>query len=430
MNIEKSKILYKKALGLLPGGVDSPVRAFKSVGGTPLFMKEGKGSRITDEDGNSFIDFCMSWGPLILGHADADVVEAVRETALKGTSFGTPHRFEPELAEIVVQAVPSIEKIRFVSSGTEATMSAIRLARGFTGRDKIIKLDGCYHGHADFLLVAAGSGLATFGIPDSAGVTEGNAKDTLIAPYNDLTALEELCKKEGNNIAALILEPVPCNNGLVFPLQGYLQGVRSLCDKYGIILIFDEVISGFRLGMGGAQEYYGVTPDLTTLGKIIGGGLPVGAYGGRADIMAKIAPEGPVYQAGTLSGNPLAMAAGIAALKKLKRENVHPMLAEKGAYLDKVLAPTLEKYKGRVLVKRIESIFTIYFTDQEDVLSLDNVKNCDMKLFAAYHGEMLNKGIYLSPSGYEVAFLSYTHSKDDLDATAKAVEESLKSVLG
>lgn len=430
MNIEKSKSLYQKALSLLPGGVDSPVRAFKSVGGTPLFIKEGKGSRITDEDGNSFIDFCMSWGPLILGHADDDIVEAVRETALKGTSFGTPHRFEPELAEIVVQSVPSIEKIRFVSSGTEATMSAIRLARGFTGRDKIIKLDGCYHGHADFLLVAAGSGLATFGIPDSAGVTEGNARDTLIAPYNDLAALEELCKKEGQNIAALILEPVPCNNGLVFPHEGYLQGVRSLCDRYGIILIFDEVISGFRLGMGGAQEYYGITPDLTTLGKIIGGGLPVGAYGGRSDIMARIAPEGPVYQAGTLSGNPLAMAAGIAALKKLKRESVHSRLAEKGAYLDKVLAPVLEKYKSKVLVKRIESIFTIYFTEQANVLSLDNVKNCDMKLFAAYHGEMLNKGIYLSPSGYEVAFLSYAHSMEDIDATVKALEESLRNVLG
>ncbi len=430
MNIEKSKSLYEKALSLLPGGVDSPVRAFKSVGGTPLFIKEGKGSRITDEDGNSFIDFCMSWGPLILGHADDDIVEAVRETALKGTSFGTPHRFEPELAEIVIQSVPSIEKIRFVSSGTEATMSAIRLARGFTGRDKIIKLDGCYHGHADFLLVAAGSGLATFGIPDSAGVTEGNARDTLIVPYNDLTALEELCKKEGQNIAALILEPVPCNNGLVFPHEGYLQGVRALCDKYGIILIFDEVISGFRLGMGGAQEYYGITPDLTTLGKIIGGGLPVGAYGGRGDIMARIAPEGPVYQAGTLSGNPLAMAAGIAALKKLKRESVHSLLAEKGAYLDRLLAPVLEKYKGKVLVKRIESIFTIYFTAQADVLSLDNVKNCDMKLFLAYHGEMLNKGIYLSPSGYEVAFLSHAHSMDDIDATVKALEESLKNVLG
>ena len=430
MKFEKSEGLYKKALGLLPGGVDSPVRAFKSVGGTPLFMKEGKGSSITDEDGNSFIDYCMSWGPLILGHADEDVVEAVRETALKGTSFGTPHRFEPELAEIVVQSVPSIEKVRFVSSGTEATMSAIRLARGFTGRDKIVKLDGCYHGHADFLLVAAGSGLATFGIPDSAGVTEGNAKDTLVVPFNDLTALEELLKKEGGNTAALILEPLPCNNGLVFPHQGYLQGLRSLCDRYGIILIFDEVISGFRLGMGGAQEYYGVIPDLTTLGKIIGGGLPVGAYGGRADIMAKIAPEGPVYQAGTLSGNPLAMAAGIAALSKLKRENVHAGIAEKGDYLDGLVAPVLEKYKGKVLVKRIESIFTIYFTDQTDVLSLDNVKSCDMKLFAAYHGEMLRKGIYLSPSGYEVAFLSNAHSRDDIKATVSALEESLKAVLG
>jgi len=430
MKFEKSEGLYKKALGLLPGGVDSPVRAFKSVGGTPLFMKEGSGSRITDEDDNTFIDYCMSWGPLILGHADSDVVEAVRETALKGTSFGTPHRFEPELAEIVVQSVPSIEKVRFVSSGTEATMSAIRLARGFTGRDKIVKLDGCYHGHADFLLVAAGSGLATFGTPDSAGVTEGNARDTLVVSYNDTAALEELMKREGDNIAALILEPVPCNYGLILPNDGYLKEVRELCTRYGVILIFDEVISGFRLGMGGAQEYYGVTPDLTTLGKIIGGGLPVGAYGGRADIMAMIAPEGPVYQAGTLSGNPLAMAAGIAALSKLKREKIHDTLAQKGALMQERLRPVTDKYKGKVLVKGVESIFCIYFTGLDNITSVDQVRGCNMKLFAAFHREMLNRGIYLSPSGYEVGFLSSAHSVEDIDETVKSIDESLGIVLG
>ena len=293
MHIKRSEELYSKAINLLPGGVDSPVRAFKSVGGIPLFIKEGKGSVLIDEDGNSFIDYCMSWGPMILGHGDRDVIDAVRETALHGTSFGTAHRFEVELAELVISMVPSIEKVRFVCSGTEATMSAIRLARGFTGREKFVKLDGCYHGHADFLLVAAGSGLADSGIPDSAGVTTGNAKDTLVVPYNDIDSLERIFEKEGKDIAALIMEPVPCNYGLIKPKEGYLQRVRDLCTQYGVILIFDEVITGFRLARGGAQEYYGVRPDLTTLGKIIGGGLPVGAYGGRKDIMSKIAPEGP-----------------------------------------------------------------------------------------------------------------------------------------
>ena len=429
MKKDRSDILYREAVQHLPGGVDSPVRAFRSVGGTPLFMKRGRGSRITDEDNNEFIDYCMSWGPLILGHADYDVVTAVRETALDGTSFGTPHRYELDLAKIVKSAFPSIEKIRFVNSGTEATMSAIRHARGFTGRDKIVKFDGCYHGHADFLLVAAGSGLATFGTPDSAGVTAANAQDTLVIPYNDFERLETLLGKEGNSIAAIILEPVPCNYGLILPKEGYLKRLRELCDLHGIILIFDEVINGFRLAPGGAQELYGIRADLTTLGKIIGGGLPVGAYGGRADIMAKIAPEGPVYQAGTLSGNPLAMAAGIATLSKLVDGTAHRLLREKGEYLDRLLESILADYTGRFMYCRLQSIFSFNFTSKDRIESVADIRANDMKLFALFHREMLDRGVYLAPSGYEVGFISLAHTGDDLDMTARAIEESLAVVL-
>lgn len=429
MNKNKSEELFGRAKKLLPGGVDSPVRAFKSVGGTPLFMKKGEGSKLTDEDNNEYIDYCMSWGPMILGHADEDVLNAVTETAKLGTSFGTPHRNEVELAELVIDAVPSIERLRFVSSGTEATMSAIRLARGFTGRDKIIKLDGCYHGHADFLLVAAGSGLATFGTPDSAGVTEGNAKDTLVAPYNDLEKLAKLVESEKGNIAAIILEPVPCNYGLILPKENYLRGVREICDKHNIVLIFDEVINGFRLAMGGAQELYGIKPDLTTLGKIIGSGLPVGAYGGREDIMAMIAPEGPVYQAGTLSGNPLAMAAGIAALKKLKNESIHDLLQKKADYMNGLLEVVKSKYSGKILIENLGSVYAFYFTDIAKIENVDQVRACNMDLFAEFHGNMLKRGIYLSPSGYEVAFLSAKHSNEDIDVTVKAIENSLEEMF-
>jgi glutamate-1-semialdehyde 2,1-aminomutase len=371
----------------------------------------------------------MSWGPLIFGHAEREIVEAVRETALHGTSFGAPHRFEVELAEYVISMVPSIERVRFVNSGTEAAMTAIRLARGFTGKDKIVKLDGCYHGHADFLLVAAGSGLASFGIPDSAGVTEGNAKDTLIVPYNDISALETLFEKNSGTIAALILEPVPCNYGLILPEEGYLSRVRELCDRYDVLLIFDEVITGFRLSKGGAQGYYNVMPDITTLGKIIGGGLPVGAYGGRSDIMAKVAPEGGVYQAGTLSGNPLAMAAGIAAMKKLCAENFYKELSEKGKFFNSKLLPIIERYSDKVQFKSIESIFCLYFTDNKNLTTVDDVKRCNMKLFGKFHSAMLNRGIYLSPSGYEVGFLSSTHTEDDIIKTINAIEDSLKEIL-
>jgi glutamate-1-semialdehyde 2,1-aminomutase len=392
-------------------------------------MKKGAGSRIIDEDDNEYIDYCMSWGPLILGHADADVLRAIQETAASGTSFGTPHRFEVEMAKLVTGAYPSIEKVRFVNSGTEAVMSAVRLARGFTGRDKLIKCDGCYHGHADFMLVASGSGLATFGTPDSAGVTRGNAQDTLVVPYNDPEQLEACLKKNEGSVAAVIMEPAPCNYALLLPDADYLKTVRGLCDRYGVLLIFDEVINGFRLAWGGAQEYYGVRADLTTLGKIIGGGLPVGAYGGHWDIMSKITPEGPVYQAGTLSGNPLAMAAGSATLKKLSGTNAYAALRDKAELLRRKLQPVLQQYAGQVLVQQLESIFCFYFTDAEKIKTLDEVKKCDMELFAKFHREMLNRGIYLAPSGYEVGFLSLAHTEADIDRTVAAVGASLKSIL-
>lgn len=429
MNRKKSEALFKEALKYLPGGVNSPVRAFRSVGGTPIFMEHGKGSHLFDEDCNEFIDYCMSWGPLILGHADADVLDAIQKTSINGTSFGTPHRFEIQLAKMVLEAFPSMDRVRFVNSGTEATMSAIRLARGYTGRNKIIKFDGCYHGHADFLLVAAGSGMATFGTPDSAGVTEANAKDTLVLPFNDIEKLKQCLEKESKDIAGIILEPVPCNNGLVLPLDGYLEQLRDLCNHYDVLLIFDEVINGFRLAKGGAQEYYKVKADLTTLGKIIGGGLPVGAYGGRNDIMDKISPDGPVYQAGTLSGNPLAMAAGIATLKKLADGQVYSNLKYKAELLCRALEPILQKYKNRVLFSQIESIFTFSFTDAEQITTMDQVKRCDMDLFASFHAEMLSGGIYLAPSGYEVGFLSNAHTETDIAKTADAVKTSLKNIL-
>ncbi len=429
MKKNNSNELYNDAVKYLPGGVNSPVRAFRSVGGTPIFMKKGKGAHLFDEDDNEYIDFCMSWGPLILGHADKEVVQAIQETALNGTSFGTPHRYEVDIAKMVIDAYPSIEKIRFVNSGTEATMSAIRLARGFTGRDKIIKFDGCYHGHADFLLVAAGSGLATFGTPDSAGVTEANAKDTIVLPFNDIDCVEDCLKKDGENIAAVILEPVPCNNGLVLPKENYLKKLSVLCKTYNVVLIFDEVINGFRLAKGGAQEYYNVKADLTTLGKIIGGGLPVGAYGGRKDIMEKISPDGPVYQAGTLSGNPLAMAAGLAMLRKLDTDSVFDKLKSKAEFLKKELTPVLNDCKGRVLFTQIESIFTFSFTDLKEINSVDQVKTCDMKRYADFHAEMLGRGVYLAPSGYEVGFLSYAHSDEDIEKTVGAVHGSLKNIF-
>jgi glutamate-1-semialdehyde 2,1-aminomutase len=452
MKIEKSISLYKRACELMPGGVSSPVRAFKSVGGNPLFIKKGAGAHVFDEDGNDYIDYCMSWGPLILGHADADVVAAVVETAHSGTSFGTPNRYEVELAEMVVRCFPSIEKVRFVSSGTEAVMSAVRLARGYTGRDKLIKCDGCYHGHADHLLVAGGSGLATFGTPDSAGVTADNARDTVVVPYNDLDRLEDALKAHSGSVAAVIMEPVPCNYGLIPPYESYeyaarddkaagaigyvdrkrknyLHAVRALCDTYDVLLIFDEVITGFRLARGGAQEYFDVRADITTLGKIIGGGLPVGAYGASKEIMAKVAPDGPVYQAGTLSGNPLAMRAGIATLGRLEKIDAYTLLDKKAETFRALLAPLAKKYTGKILMLQMGSIFALYFTSQRAITTVDQVRACDMKAFGRFHGEMLARGVYLSPSGYEVGFLSTAHTDEDLARTARAMEEALGVVV-
>jgi len=429
MNIEKSQKLQNKAARILPGGVDSPVRAFKSVGGEPLFMKKGEGCRMTDEDDNVFIDFCMSWGPLILGHADPHVINAIRKTAKNGTSFGTSNKYEVQLAQLITKRFRSIDMVRFVNSGTEAVMSAIRLARGFTGKEKIIKFDGCYHGHVDHMLVAAGSGLATLGTPDSAGVTAGSAKDTIVVPFNDIDSVRNVFEAESGTIAALILEPVPCNYGLIMPRSRFLHEIRDLCDRYNILLIFDEVITGFRLAPGGAQEYFGVKADITTLGKIIGGGLPVGAYGSSKKIMSQVSPLGPVYQAGTLSGNPLAMAAGIQTLKKLEKNNSYNDLKRKSDRFHDLLKPSLEKYSGKVLFSRIESIFAFNFTSENKIETLAQVKASDMKAFGRFHTEMLNRGIYLAPSGYEVGFLSTAHDDGDLIKTAQAVEESLAAAL-
>ncbi|MCX7678067.1 MAG: glutamate-1-semialdehyde 2,1-aminomutase [Spirochaetes bacterium] len=426
---QKSKELYDRAFKVIPGGVNSPVRAFKAVGGTPIFIERGSHAHIYDADGNEYIDYCMSWGPLILGHADNEVIESIIDTAKSGTSFGTCNHLEVKLAEHIVSFFPSVEKVRFVNSGTEAVMSALRLARGYTGRDKIIKFDGCYHGHADYLLVAAGSGLATFGTPDSDGVTRANAKDTIVLPFNEVEKLEKVLKRKSKHIAAIIMEPVPCNYGLIRPLPGYLQKVRELCDKYEILLIFDEVITGLRLARGGAQEYYGVMPDLTTLGKIIGGGLPVGAYGGRSDIMSKVAPEGPVYQAGTLSGNPLAMAAGLATLQKLERINAWNLLREKATRFSELVNNAISKYQENLLFVALESIFSFAFTRQKEIIKVTDIKNANMKLFAQFHREMLKRNIYLAPSGFEVGFLSTAHTNEDFEKTAQAIGESLKTIF-
>ncbi len=427
--IENSRRLFRKAQKLMPGGVSSPVRAFKSVDGEPLYIKKGQGSHILDEDGNDYIDYCMSWGPLILGHADESVVNAIRRAAKNGTSFGTSHKFEIQLAKLIRDRFPSIDMIRFVNSGTEATMSAVRLARGYTGRDKIIKFDGCYHGHVDHLLVAGGSGLATFGTPDSAGVTANNAMDTIVIPFNNIDALKKVFDREGDTIAGIIMEPVPCNYGLILPMENFLRETRDICDRHKSLLIFDEVITGLRLAPGGAQEYYGIRADITTLGKIIGGGLPVGAYGAAKIIMERVSPLGNVYQAGTLSGNPLAMSAGIHTVKKVDKIGAYEILHKKGQILNDMIRPSLERYKGMVLFQRLESIFSVYFTRRDSIDTLEQVRSCDMNAFAVFHGEMLKRNIYMSPSGYEVGFLSTSHTDSDIEYTAAAFGESLDAVF-
>ncbi len=424
---DKSKKLFAEAQRYLPGGVDSPVRAFKAVGGTPPFIAKGKGSRIYDVDGNEFIDYVCSWGPLILGHAHPQVIEAVQKAAEKGTSYGAPTELEIILAKMVCEAMPSIEMVRFVSSGTEATMSALRLARGFSKRDKIIKFAGGYHGHADGLLIKAGSGVATLGIPDSPGVPASYAMNTLVAPYNDLVAVEELFRAYPIQIAAVIVEPVAANMGVVTPAAGFLAGLREQTKKSGALLIFDEVISGFRLAYGGAQAVYKITPDLTCLGKIIGGGLPVGAYGGRRDIMSLMAPLGPVYQAGTLSGNPLAVTAGIETLKALKQPGVYKQLEKKATALEDGIVNAASKADISLCISRAGSLLTAFFTP-DAVTDYDSAKKSDTALYAKFFWKMIEEGIYWPPSQFEAAFVSLAHSDQDIKATVDAINKSLKSL--
>jgi glutamate-1-semialdehyde 2,1-aminomutase len=425
MKRSKSKKLFKEAQQYLPGGVDSPVRAFKAVGGEPLFIKKGCGSKIYDEDGNEFIDYVCSWGPLILGHAYPQVVKAVCRAAEGGTSFGAPTELEIKLAKMICEAMPSIENIRFVSSGTEATMSALRLARAFTKRDKILKFDGCYHGHSDGLLVKAGSGVATLGLPDSLGVPSGYAANTLVASYNNLCEVEEIFDQH-EDIAAVIVEPVAANMGVVAPHPMFLKCLRAITEAHGTLLIFDEVITGFRLAYGGAQELYGVKPDLTCLGKIIGGGLPVGAYGGRDEIMSMVAPSGGVYQAGTLSGNPLAMSAGIATLEALRRGGAYAELERKSRLLEDGIAQAAKSCGAKVEITRIGSLLTIFFASNIPT-DYESAKGSDTKRFARFFNALLERGIYWPPSQFEAAFVSLAHSDDDIDATIAAIAEAMAS---
>jgi glutamate-1-semialdehyde 2,1-aminomutase len=421
-----SEDLFARALRVIPGGVNSPVRAFRAVGGTPLFMSSALGARIVDADGKSYLDFVGSWGPMILGHAHPRIIEAVREAALRGTSYGAPCAAEVELAERVVKSMPAVERVRFVSSGTEATMSALRVARGFTGRRKIVKFDGCYHGHADGLLVAAGSGVATLGIPGSPGVPEGTVADTLVVPFNDLAALEAVFPAHPQDIAAVIVEPVCGNMGCVAPRDAYLAGLRRLTRDAGTVLIFDEVMTGFRLARGGAQALYGIAPDMTCLGKIIGGGLPAAAYGGRADIMATVAPAGPVYQAGTLSGNPLAMAAGAAALDLLAEPGTYERLETLSARLEAGLRKAAARAGATVTINRVGSMITVFFCPGP-VVDYATAKASDTRLFGRFFHEMLKRGVYLPPAQFEAAFVSLAHTEADIDEAAAAATEAFRA---
>ena len=429
MKYKNSIQAFNEAKKLIPGGVNSPVRAFKSVQADPVFIKKAKGARIWDIDDHEYIDFVASWGPLILGHAHEEIVEAIKEATEKGTSYGAPTLAETEMAELITSMVPSVEKVRMVNSGTEANMSALRLARGFTGRDLVVKFAGCYHGHADSFLIKAGSGAITLGLPDSPGVTKAAAQNTLTAEYNNLQSVEQLFEARGNEIAAVILEPVAGNMGVVLPEPGFLQGLRTLTQKYGSLLIFDEVITGFRLAPGGAQERFGITPDLTTLGKIIGGGLPVGAYGGKAEIMNQLAPEGPVYQAGTLSGNPLAMAAGKVMLKTLNENpDIYSELERKAAKLEKGLRDNLNKTGVSGIINRIGSMMTLFFTEEKNVKSFDQAMTSDTGCYARYFKKSLESGIYLAPSQFECLFVSDAHTDADIDCIIAASENAMKSL--
>ncbi|MFC2137874.1 glutamate-1-semialdehyde 2,1-aminomutase [Bacteroidota bacterium] len=426
MNRQKSIKEFQRAKLSIAGGVNSPARAFKSVKGDPIYIEKAKGSKIYDIDGNEYIDYVASWGPMILGHANDNILNAVNSAAQKGTSYGAPTIIETQMAELITEMVPSIDIVRLVNSGTEATMSALRLARGYTGRDIVIKFEGCYHGHADSFLIKAGSGALTLGEPDSPGVTKGTAKDTLNAQYNDLESVEELFKEKGNEIAAVIVEPVAGNMGVILPKNGFLKGLRDITSKYGTLLIFDEVITGFRIGKGGAQEHYGIIPDLTTLGKTIGGGLPVGAYGGKKEIMDKLAPTGPVYQAGTLSGNPLAMAAGYATIKELNEHpEIYNKLEEKASKLENGLRNNLEKASVNGIINRIGSMMTLFFTDLNEVNSYADAVKSNTEMFAKYFKLVVEKGIYIAPSQFEAGFVSKAHTDDDIEKTIKYNLEAL-----
>lgn len=428
MQITQSKNLFEKAKNFIPGGVNSPVRAFRAVGGDPIFIKKADGAFIYDEDDNAYIEMINSWGPMILGHNHPMIREAVIKAMENGTSFGAPTAREVEIAELIVSMVPSVEKVRMVNSGTEATMSAIRVARGFTGRDKFIKMEGHYHGHGDSFLISAGSGAITMGNPDSPGVTKGTAKDTLLAPYNNLEAIEELVAANKNEIAALILEPVPGNMGLALPKEGYLQGLRDICNREGIVLIFDEVMTGFRLAKGGAQELFGVTPDMTTLGKIIGGGMPVGAYGGKKEIMEHVSPAGPVYQAGTLSGNPIAMAAGLTMLNYLNdHAEVYSQLNSIGEKIATGIKETVSSLGLNYTVNHLGSMYSLFFTGEE-VYDFGTAKHADTALFGKYFQAMLKRGIYLAPSQFESLFLSTALTDDLIKNILDANKEALKEI--
>lgn len=427
IKISTSKELFERAQEYIPGGVNSPVRAFKAVGGDPIFFAKAEGAYLYDEDGNAYIDLINSWGPMILGHANKAIEEAIFKAVIGSPSFGAPSRMEVELAELITEMVSSVEKVRMVNSGTEATMSAIRLARGFAKRDKIVKFEGCYHGHGDSFLIAAGSGAVTMGTPDSPGVTHGTAKDTLLAPYNDLEKVKEVVDANRGEVAAIIVEPVAGNMGCVTPVEGFLEGLRKLCDEEDIVLIFDEVMTGFRLARGGAQEIYNVKPDITTLGKIIGGGMPVGAYGGRKDIMDFVSPQGPVYQAGTLSGNPVAMAAGFAQLSQLnENDKIYAELENITKKIAEGYSKALKKRKLEFTQNQIGSMFSLFFTDKE-VVDFKTAKSCDTVMFGRYFRSMLERGIYLAPSQFESLFISQAIGNEEIEKIISAFEDFLST---
>ncbi len=428
MDTSRSQALFDRAVELFPGGVNSPVRAFRAVGGRPLFIERGEGPTLYDADGNRFVDYVLSWGPLILGHAHPAVREAIVETAARGTSFGAPTELEVKLAEAIQGFMANLEMLRFVNSGTEATMTALRLARAFTGRTKIVKFEGCYHGHADLLLVQAGSGVATLGLPDSPGVPAASTADTLVAPFNNLAAVEDLFSGYAAEIAAVIVEPVAGNMGVVPPVPGFLEGLRNLTADAGALLIFDEVMTGFRVDLGGAQALYAVRPDLTTLGKVIGGGLPVGAYGGKKEIMELVAPSGPMYQAGTLSGNPLTMAAGLATLSELRKPGTWEALQRQAQKLEAGLCSAAEEAGAQAIFQRVGTMFTTFFTHQP-VRDWPSAKRADTQRFGQFFRAMLEAGVYLAPSQFEAGFLSTTHSDEEIERTIAAARQAFRKTL-